>query len=221
MLAIVSIGVVLAVWRFAVVFGAVVFEGVGLSRSAAGFESRSALVGAGYTTSQSEAVVDNPVTRRVAAMLIVFGYFGPPTLIALLGATFVVPTDDDLGDRFLLLIVMLAALFLLDRAHFFQWVGARPARRLARRMLGRTAVDTWVAIGDRIVAEVVVPADEPRASDTIAALANDEIRTLAVDDGTPGGTTYPDDGRPAGAGPGDRIVVFGPRQILNPLRSMS
>ena len=179
MVAVVALVVLIAVWRFAVVFGAAVFEGVGLSGSAAGFESRSALVGAGYTTSQSEAVVENPVTRRVAAGLIVFGYFGPPALVALLGATFVIPTDEDLADRLLALIVMLFALFLLDRAGFFQRVGARPARRLARRMLGTTAVDNWVTVGDHVVAEVIVPPDEVQAGAIIDALTADHVRVLA------------------------------------------
>ena len=83
MAGVISLIFVLVIWRFSIVFGTVVFEGAGVPRGAAGFEASSALVGAGYTTAQSEYVVRNPAARRVARALVVFGYLGPPVVIAL------------------------------------------------------------------------------------------------------------------------------------------
>jgi hypothetical protein len=208
---------VLVIWRFLVVFGGAVFQAVGLSPSAAGFEARSALVGAGYTTSESESIVRHPVTRRVASMLIVAGYFGPGILLALLGVSFVIPTDEDLSDRAVVLAVLVVALLVIDRLGVFRAVGSKPAKALARRMLDNTTFETWIVVGDHAVGELIVPSEETRAAATIAALAAADLQVLAVDRGEPGQTTFPRAGRQADATPGDRVVVFGPRRDLDAL----
>jgi hypothetical protein len=208
---------VLVVWRFLVVFGGAVFQAVGLSPRAAGFEARSALVGAGYTTSESEPIVQHPVARRVASMLIVTGYFGPGILLALVGVMFVIPTDEDLSDRAIVLAVVLVVLFVIDRLGVFRAIGSKPARALALRMLDNSTFETWIVVGDHAVGELIISSEETRAASTIAALGAADFRVLAVDHGEPGQTTFPDDGRPADAAPGDRVVVFGPRRDLDAL----
>jgi hypothetical protein len=72
-------------------------------------------------------------------------------------------------------------------------------------------------VGDHAVGELIIPSEETRAAATIAALGAADFRVLAVDHGEPGLTTFPDDGRPADAAPGDRVVVFGPRRDLDTL----
>ena len=48
----------------------------GLSKEVAGFQARSAFLGVGYTTSESEKVTGHPVRRRIISTLMVLGYFG-------------------------------------------------------------------------------------------------------------------------------------------------
>lgn len=54
----------------------------GLTRPVARFQARSALTGAGFTTSESEAVVNHPVRRRIVMGLMLLGNVGLATAIA-------------------------------------------------------------------------------------------------------------------------------------------
>lgn len=56
----------------------------GLSREAARFQARSAFSGAGFTTSEAEAVVNHPVRRRIVMLLILLGGAGLVTTVATL-----------------------------------------------------------------------------------------------------------------------------------------
>ena len=156
MAGVIGITVAIAIWRFLVIFGTTVFQTVGLSHTAAGFESRSAIVGAGYTTARSERVIDDPAARRVAAMLVVVGYFGPTVVVGFLGISFVTPTDDDLFNRWAVLLGLLIILYVLDRLGVFRALSATPARALARHATSRTTFETWIVVGDRAVASMVV-----------------------------------------------------------------
>ena len=54
----------------------------GLSRPVARFQARSAFFGVGFTTSESEAVVNHPVRRRIILWLVLFGNAGIVTVLA-------------------------------------------------------------------------------------------------------------------------------------------
>ena len=218
MAGVISLIVVLVIWRFSIVFGTVVFEAAGVPRGAAGFEASSALVGAGYTTSQSEYVVRNPVARRVARALVVFGYLGPPVVIALLGVAFVVPTDEDLTHRAVTLVVALLVLVVADRLALFRLIGNRPARAFAGRMIDTTTFETWIAIGDRVVAAIWIPHDASRAEPVLALLGESDVHVLAVEPAGPGAPVFPSDEQPVDLGPGARVVVLAPGASLDALR---
>jgi hypothetical protein len=220
MAGVIGVVVAIAIWRFLVIFGTTVFQTVGLSRSAAGFESRSVLVGAGYTTARSELVIDDPATRRVAAMLVVAGYFGPTVIVGFLGISFVTPTDDDLLNRWSVLLGLLVALYVLDRLGVFRAVSIVPARALARRATTRTTFETWIVVGDRAVASLVVPREDERADRLLAAVAQDGIDVLAIEPGAQQAATVPSNGSEIEANAGDQLVLFGKRDILSSLRSL-
>jgi hypothetical protein len=54
----------------------VILTATGMSRTAARFQARSAFTGAGFTTSESEQVVDHPMRRKVIANLMLLGNAG-------------------------------------------------------------------------------------------------------------------------------------------------
>jgi hypothetical protein len=56
----------------------------GLSREAARFQARSAFSGAGFTTSETEAVMTHPVRRRIVMLLILLGGAGLVSAVATL-----------------------------------------------------------------------------------------------------------------------------------------
>lgn len=221
MIGAIGVFVGLLVWRFIVLWAAAVFEGVGLSPPSARFEARSSLTGAGYTTSQSAEVAQHPASRRAASTLMIVGYFGPATILALLGASFLLPPEGEgLASQAITLMVLLASLVALDRSGAIRAIGSRPANALARRTTRSHAFDTWTVIGDQAIATVTLPNDPSRASVAMAAVDAMKLTLLAVspagksDTVDPAGSSHR--GRP---GPGDRIVVFGPRQALEPLEA--
>jgi len=216
---VISLIVFLLIWRFLIVFGESVFASAGLSPNAAAFEARSAIVGAGYTTSQSEFVTQDPAARRVASLLVITGYFGPTVILTLLGVSFVLPTAEDLSPRAVVLVALLAGLIGLDRFGAIRAAARRPARVLARRMIARTTFESWIAVGDHAVAAIVLSPDTARAAATRAALDDPGVTVLAVEraGGGPTETTV----RAADAEPGDRVVVFGRRQALAPLANVA
>ena len=218
MAGVISLFVVVFVWRFFILVGESVFAATGLPPKAAEFEARSALVGAGYTASQSEYVVRNPAARRFASTLVLVGFFGPTLILALLGVSFVLPSGENLTARGITLVVLIGGLFLFDRLGLIRAIGARPARAAARRLLADDTFETWVVVGDRVIAEVLIPKDPERSEPMIATLNDPGVRILAVEPAEPGQPTFPDDSQLVVPRPGDRVVTFGPAQVLDSAR---
>ena len=54
----------------------------GLSRESARFQARSAFTGVGYTTTEAESIVNHPVRRRIAMVLMLLGNIGVATVVA-------------------------------------------------------------------------------------------------------------------------------------------
>ena len=85
----------------------------GLSRQVARFQARSAFFGVGFTTSESEKVVDHPVRRRIVLWLVVLGNAGIVTVLA----SVVISAHGGITvPRVAILLGGLAALFVLARS---------------------------------------------------------------------------------------------------------
>jgi NhaP-type Na+/H+ and K+/H+ antiporter len=61
----------------------------GLSKEVARFQARSAFSGAGFTTTESERLVNHPVRRRIVMLLMLFGNAGMVTAVTSLLLTFI------------------------------------------------------------------------------------------------------------------------------------
>lgn len=61
----------------------VLFRMTGLSEKRARFQVISMLTGVGYTTNESESILNNSLRRRIAQMIILFGYSSSVTLISI------------------------------------------------------------------------------------------------------------------------------------------
>jgi hypothetical protein len=79
---------------FIIRIGAKALELTGVSRDAARFQALSAFFGAGFTTGESEMVINHPVRRRVIRDLIIIGNIG---ILSILGAGVVTATQVDLS----------------------------------------------------------------------------------------------------------------------------
>ncbi len=76
MMAALTLLVVLTLSIMAVRTGAVALRLTGMPEEVARFQARSAFTGAGFTTSESEAIVNHPVRRRIVSTLMVVGSIG-------------------------------------------------------------------------------------------------------------------------------------------------
>ena len=86
----------------------------GLSRESAKFQARSAFTGAGFTTSESEQVVNHPVRRRIMMWLMFLGNVGVVTVVTSLVLTFAsTARADNWLPRLLLLVLGIAVLWFL------------------------------------------------------------------------------------------------------------
>jgi hypothetical protein len=85
----------------------------GLSKEAARFQARSAFSGAGFTTSESERVVNHPVRRRIILVLMLLGNAGIVTAISSLILTFVrTPSSSSLTFKIFFLVLGLVGLWV-------------------------------------------------------------------------------------------------------------
>ena len=75
--------------------GAVALRLTGLPEDAARFQARSALTGTGFTTSESEAIVNHPVRRRIVSLLMITGSLGFVSVLATLVVSLVGSSDSE------------------------------------------------------------------------------------------------------------------------------
>lgn len=69
------------IWLLLYLWGSIALEATGLERSKARFQALSALTGTGFTTRESNSVVNHPKRRRIIAWLIAIGTTGMISLL--------------------------------------------------------------------------------------------------------------------------------------------
>lgn len=196
----ISIFVLMSVSIFVVRIAAVAMRLTGLDDSSARFQALSAFTGTGFTTKESEMIVNYPVRRRIVSLVMIIGNLGLVGVFATVVAS-MVHTDgevDAVMQQLVWLLVGLAVLWFL--------MLNKPADRLMCRTissalkattdLGRRKYNRLLQIGDGLsVCEH--PLDATVDNDTLEALG---LRLIAVrhHDGnirtTDGASIVPDDG---------------------------
>jgi len=98
----------------------------GLSKEVAKFQARSALTGVGFTTSESENNVQQPVRRRILFTLMLIGNAGIISVMASLVLTFINIGEGEFSwvYRLLILAGSLAALEFLSGSRWWRASGA-------------------------------------------------------------------------------------------------
>ncbi|REJ70078.1 MAG: potassium transporter TrkA [Planctomycetota bacterium] len=194
----------------------------GLSRELARFQARSAFTGSGFTTNESERVVDHPVRRRVIMLLMLVGNAGLITAVSTLILSFVT-TDDQAGltDQFwfrvLLLAIGLMTLWLVAHS---QWVDRRMSQVIAWALSRWTDLEIrdYAALlhlsGDYAVAEMAIQRDDWMAGCELSELklVDEGILALAIQKANGGFL-----GAPRGnyrLDVDDTVIFYGPRSAL-------
>lgn len=193
----------------------------GLSREAAQFQARSAFSGVGFTTAESESVVNHPVRRRIIMTLVLIGNAGVVTvLVSLLLSFGSVENPSQAALRLGLLTGGLALVWIVSRSQ----VAGRLLERLIERALRRfTDLDTRDYVGllrladHWVVAELEVEEDDWLCNIPLCDLALPEegILVLGVER---------NDGRWVGAPapsttlhPNDTAVLYGTQDAIDRL----
>ena len=190
----------------------------GLPREIARFQSFSAFLGVGFTTSESEEIVNQPLSRRILMLRMLFGNAGIISLISLLILTVVgSSTSGEFGLRLGLLVL---GVVMIWRVSTTQYVNRRITKLIER------ALQRWTALGIKdhatllsvpngyAVSEVRVRADNPLINKQLADLELVSKRTSAL------GLTHPDGRFTAHPEPDStliedcQLILFGPEAEL-------
>ena len=190
----------------------------GLSRQSARFQARSAFTGAGFTTAESESVVDHPVRRRIIMTLMLLGNAGIVTGLASLLLSF--STANSRGDALTRLLVIVTFLFVLNRLAASR-VADRALSRLIERALRRfTDLDIrdYAGLlrltGNWLVGEIIVEPGDWFCGRTIRdlRLPDEGVLVLGIErtDRRYVGAPKAD----ARFHEGDKVVLYGQRDTL-------
>jgi hypothetical protein len=102
----------------------------GMSREQARFQSRSALTGAGFTTTESESIVNHPVRRRIVMLLMLTGSAGIVSVIGTIAVGAARSAGNERGTPELTLGLAVAGILLL------LWImRLRPVDRALSRLI--------------------------------------------------------------------------------------
>ena len=209
-----SIFVLMSLSIFVVRVGAVALRITGLEDSSARFQALSAFTGTGFTTSETESVVNYPVRRRIVSVLMVIGNLGLVTVLATLVAS-LVQTQGAMDAvmvqlAWLLLGLALLWLFMLNTTADRIMCGLIGKFLESTTVLGKRSFHRLVQIGDGFsVCEHSAFPDEMLSDGRLAEsdLKRLGLQLLAVR--TKKGQVsagYPPNG---GLNEGDTVVLFG------------
>ena len=221
MVAISTLLLVVAVSLLLTRVATVILIATGMSREAARFQARSAFSTAGFTTRESEAVVEHPVRRRVVMTLMLLGSAGTVAVVS----TLIVGLGSSGGGgarwwRILELVVGLMALVYLSRSRWVDRKLTSAIRAALRRFTTLQASDLASLLdlaGDHTVSELAVNSGDWLADRSLGSL---ELR----DEGAVVLGLTRADGRYVAApsagtrvGVGDVLIVYGRGALLREL----
>lgn len=190
----------------------------GLSRSSAGFQARSAFTGSGFTTNESEQVVNHPVRRRIIMWLMFLGNAGIITVISSLVLTFISTGGfTEWLPRLLFLLLGIGLLWLVATNQAFNRFLTRWVRLALRRWTDLDVRDYASLLhlrGDYQVMEIQVEAEDWLANKRLDELnlRDEGIVILGIQRED---KTYI--GAPHGSScisPGDLLILYGRKSGL-------
>lgn len=218
MAAIISLLVVATFSIIIVRFATIALMLTGLSKDSARFQAQSAFTGTGFTTKESESVVNHPVRRRIIITLMTLRSIGLITAISSLTLSFVATENaQDAWIRVLWLSLGFILLIILSKS---RWID-RHLTKIIKWILkkwGHIEIKDYYALlhlsGDYTVMEMEVKKDDWVAKKSLRELdlPDEGILVLGIrrSDGTfigaPRGNTY--------IFPDDTVVLYGSRKLL-------
>jgi hypothetical protein len=186
MLAIVSLLIIATVSLLVNRIATVALTVTGMSREAARFQARSALTGVGFTTLESENIVNHPIRRRIVMWLMLANNIGIVTTAAALIGSFA--NTGGPSRALLRALVLLAGLAALLFACRNQWVERRLSKLIGRvvcrvtNLQARDYAHMLRLAGEYAVSELQVQADDWLVGKTLADadLSHEGVLVLGI-----------------------------------------
>jgi len=221
MVAIVSLFTVAILSLLVTRIAAMALTFTGLSHEAARFQARSAFSGVGFTTTESELIMNHPVRRKIIMILMLLGNIGIATVVATVMVSLLTTAGSENWLRnVLLFICCLSLLWFLAISHFVE----RNLNRIIAWGLNkwtRLEVQDYVAIlhlqNEFAVWEMNVEPTDWLAGKSLleAGLSREGVLILGIQRkngfyiGAPQGISR--------INPGDVLVMYGPMSRLHEL----
>jgi|SRR4051812_19756735 len=142
----------------------VALRATGLSHETARFQARSAFSGVGFTTTESEDIVNHPVRRNIVLTLMLLSTAGVVTSISALLLSFV--NTSGFGEPLVRAALILGGLGMLWALASSDWVDRRLSRLIERALTSWTDLDIhdYVRLleisGDYSITEFGIDAEE-------------------------------------------------------------
>ncbi len=218
-LALITVLVVVVVSLIVTRVATVALMQTGMSRHVARFQARSALSGTGFTTGESESVVNHPVRRRVIGTLMLVGSAGLVTAVGSLALSFGAANTDERLRRGAVLLAGLSLLLIVANS---RWVDRRLSRLIGRLLGDRVSGARDYArlldlSGDYAVNELLVESEDWVAERTLGQLRLDEEGVIVLGVHRSSGGYV---GVPAGdtrLHPQDTLILYGQQSRLEEL----
>lgn len=190
----------------------------GMPPKTAAFQARSAFTGAGFTTTESENVVNHPVRRRVISVTMFVGNLGIPTLIVTVVVGLVGPSTSELTSRMFVLVAGVAVLvllaFLRPVTRLFVELGQRTARPMMEQAFDGDVEYLLTLGGDVDLVAVTLSGDLPLRSLRGLQHALPQVRVLGVRPAADPGAFVTDTPTDIDLNAGDQVLVLGHSDVL-------
>ncbi len=139
MTAIISLLIIIMLSVLTIRIGSIALIHTGLSSEAAKFQARSAFMGVGFTTSESEMVVNNPVRRKILTILMFLGNAGIITTISSVIFSFIsMERSETFSTEFIVLFSGLLVLIFLSRS---KWIDRKLSSIINKALKRYTHLD--------------------------------------------------------------------------------
>lgn len=221
MISIVSLLVVLALSILVTRIATVALTHTGLSRESAKFQARSAFTGVGFTTNESEKVVNHPIRRRILLLLMLLGNAGVVTAVSSLILSFVdLNSSGAVVWRVVLLVTGLVLLWTMAASRWMDRHLSNIVSKALKRYTNLRIQDFAKLLhlaGDYQVTELQVRADDWLAGRTLAdlGLRQEGIMVLGVTRGS-GDYLGAPDGKTEIKGD-DVLILYGRAAVMRDL----
>jgi len=186
MIGIYSVITILLISILVTKIAAIALYHTGLSRESAKFQARSAFTGVGFTTSESEKVVNHPVRRRILLLLMILGNAGIVTAVASLITGFTgIQGEVNNYVKALVLVVGITLIWTLANSHWLDRRLGNVMSRFLNKYTSLNAVDYASLLnltGDYRISEMYIHAHHWLCNKHIkeTQLRNEGVIILAV-----------------------------------------